>query len=240
MPGYYKPGNLNVDELAGAYLSNSSLLRSPEFISDFVKLSGKHGDENRRALARKIFEEAADITSVTVKSPTGQGVLDVPSFDAVAFAKKLGISQGSADTVKNNRAALNALLKGTGLTAESLEATLRNIGKIQGDVSKVPSASPFLMRRVTLGGTASLAGFGALGLGATAGVGLPSLFTVGFFVLSGRQLTSLLSSPRGLALLRNGLDVNLTKRQIFQLGEKILDFTGRYEQDYSREENANN
>ena len=246
MPGYYKPGNLNVDELAGAYLSKSSLLRSPEFISDFVKLSGKQGEKNRRALARKVFEQAANITSVTVKSPTGQGVLDVPSFDATAFAKKLGISEGSADTVKNNRAALNALLKGTGLTAESLGATLRNIGRIQGDVSKVPSASPFLMRRVTLGGPSSLAGLGALGLGATAGAGvalldpLTSLLTVGFFVLGGRQLTSLLSSPRGLALLRNGLDVNLTKRQIFQLGQKILDFTGRYEQDYSREENANN
>ncbi len=210
--GFDRPGSMEADEIADAYLSGSSILRSPQFIDNLETLVGP---ENRQQLARLVLDRAANASegaALAVRKQDGSvvpGLSDIKVFDAGQMRNRLGLS-ATGDSGRRNRNALTRLLQGTNLSVDELDAFLKTAQQIQASPAGDPST--FLARRVIFSGRPQSAlTFGAAaGTGAEAGLGLVS---AGSFILTGRQLAKLLSTPKGLELLREGVKPNIPARQ---------------------------
>jgi len=232
--GFSKPGSVEVDELANLYLSAQSPLRSPQFIGDLEKLIGP---ENRKSLARTILTRAAAPQGGAAKiaqavnpermlfpgQQAGSGAMDIVVFDAAAMRNRLGLSapegllgEGAA---RQNRQALARLLEGTNVTVSRLDSFLKTAARIQASPTGDPSV--FLSRRLILSGTpkALIPGSQAAGFGATM---LTGPISIGAFVISGRAFSRLISTPRGLQILREGLKPNLPRQQLHNLAIRIM------------------
>lgn len=236
--GFEKGGSAEVDELANLYLSSQSTLRSPQFIQNFENLAGP---ENRKALARLVLIRAAapqeGIARVARSQgqkrllreniPTGQpvsGSSDIAVFDAAAMRGKLGLAGGESVlgpvNTRQNRQALTALLKGTGVSVQLLDNFLKTAAAIQR--SPVGDPSTFLQRRIILSGgpKALIPNIGEKAAGAAAGAGL-GMVSVGGFLIGGRAFSRLISTPKGLGLLLQGTKPNLTRQQTLLLADRI-------------------
>ncbi len=234
-PGFDKPTSLELDELADVYLSSPGITRSVDFIENLDKLIGV---PNRKALGRLVLAKAANpqsglaLVERNVGAPLGERMLptifrpskgqfmkgetEVAVFSASGMRDALGLG-GAIDVIKSesarqNRLALSRLLKGTDLTVPRLDAWLRTVERIQASPSGDPST--FLTRRVTLGGgiKSPFPNLGAqtLGVGGDLLIGPVSL---GFFTWGFRAFARLVSTPKGLEVLRGGLNPALTRRQ---------------------------
>lgn len=233
--GFEKPGSAQIDELADLFVSHGSTLRSPEFLNDLEVLIGP---DNRKALARAVLHRAAapEAALVKVSEPlrhpermffpfrqgAGKGTTDVVVFDAAGMLKRLGLADPEnilgQQAVRQNRNAIDKLLEGTGVTTGRLESFLNTTARIQQSPTGDPSI--FLTRRLVLSGTpkALVPGATALGGAAEASGGMISL---GAFVLTGRAFSRLISTPRGLELLRDGMKPNLNRQQYLMLGIRM-------------------
>jgi hypothetical protein len=221
--GFEKQGPAEMDELADIFVSAPSTLRSPEFIDGLEQLVGP---QNRRRLARAVLERAANarpgLARATFDPGTGVGggTSDIVVFDAARMRQQLGLvapEELGPGVAKRNKAALNRLLKGSGVNAESLDAFLNVVERNQASLGADPSA--FLQRRIILGG-----GLGAGALGAGKATEKFGTIGLGVFLLGARQFSDLISSPRGLRILREGLNPNITRQQKLNLARRLAAF----------------
>ena len=233
--GYRVPGGANPDELANLFLSHQSTLRSPQFVRDLRVLIGK---DNTKAFARMVLERAADPQAATAmvskavfpkrllfpgKTEAKVGSAEVVDFDAAKMLQNLGLSNPEQllgpTAMQKNRQSLNELLRGTNVSIERLEAFLHTVERQQETM--LGKSSTFVTRRLMLSGTPK-----SLLPNVQAGAGIVALATLtpislGSFVMAGRAMSRLVTSPHGLTLLREGLNPNLTKQQFLNLAQRV-------------------
>lgn len=228
--GFEKPGPVEIDELANVFLTSNSLRSSPRFVKNLDALMGS---ENRRALARTVLyraaapkEEFAKVGGVgqperllfpRMEAPLGE--TKILAFDPETTLNNLGlVGEGSR---KGNKATLNALLEGTGVTADNVEGFLRFMARRRR--TQIGDPSSFVTRSMVLrmgGGR----GAPSVGLGEAASVA-PALIATTPFVLGGRAFARLISTPRGLKLLREGWELGqtgLNRQQMFNLAQRVV------------------
>ncbi len=225
--GFQKPGSAEIDEVANLYLSSQSTLRSPKFVENLESLVGP---ENRKALARTVLLRAADPSEGLARAVvdpvtgiSGKGVSDIVVFDARAMRKKLGLADPErligAGAVRQNRQALSALLEGTDLRVGDLDSFLKTAERVQA--SPVGDPSTFLSRRIVLSGSPKSLIPGAQAAAGAATAASGGLISLGAFVIGGRAFSRLISTPKGLKLLRDGFNQNLTLLQKQQLAIRL-------------------
>ena len=210
--GFTTRGSKEVDELATTILADQSLLASPKFIGHVDEFLGP---KIRKQLARIVLEKAANaqLSRVQVKLDAEglpiPGSTVIPTFNAQDFGAALGFSDAAAG--KANKAAFNKLFEGTGITNDAFGAFLRHAERVQSSFIGDPSI--FLTRKLVLSGSPKslLPGTAAFAGGVAAASG--GLFTFGTFVLTGRVAARLMTTPRGLRILRDGLKPNITRQQ---------------------------
>jgi hypothetical protein len=220
--GFEKTGTAEIDELANMYMSSQSSLRSPEFIDGLEALIGK---KNRKALARTILQRAANPqeglarVSLSESGAPARGSTEIAAFDPRAMRAKLGLSDPDkilgASALRQNRTALARLLEGSGVSVASLEGFLKTVERTQA--APLGDPSTFLARRFVLSGRV----LSAVGVGGAMAAGQTGLLTLGTFILTTRQAAKLLSTPKGLKLLREGFKQDLTRHQKLQLAARI-------------------
>lgn len=219
--GFEKPGNVHIDEIADLYLSSQSTLRSPQFVENLEVLIGP---KNRMALARTILHRAAMPREglALVKG----GPKEIVVFDANQMRNRLGLTDPEKllgeGAMRRNRQTLDRLLKGTGVSSGSVDSFLKTADRIQSSPTGDPSV--FLTRKIVLSGTpkALIPGGAAAGAAATGFIAkTKGLMSLGIFIMSGRAFSKLISTPHGLALLREGFKPNLTRQQAKLLAVRL-------------------
>jgi hypothetical protein len=230
--GYVKPGSLEADELATAFVSGGKALKSVDFIDNLENLIGV---SNKNRLARLVLEKAANPQVAMSRIRRGRGTKQEPSmergpatpvkfekapdteivtFNADEMREKLGLSLVEGQSTPAARKALARLLRDTGHSIFALEMFLTAASKVQR--TAVANPSVFLQRKVMFGG---MPGGGA----ATAGsVGeKAALVTIGGVIWGARAFFDVISSPKGMRILATGLKPNMSRQQIYNFVSRI-------------------
>ena len=211
--GFSKPGPAEIDQLANLFVSSEKTTVSPAFVK---QLEGLVGRDNRLAVARVVLYKAAapeegvaKISQVSFperlvwpKLEAKFGNMPIAVFDANKMRKNLGLSNPEGllgpGPSKTNRQTLEALLEGSNVSVDRLDGFLKVVGKIQSSPTGDPAT--FLTRRIILGG--GLVAGAAIGTQFADPGSILAPISLGTFIVSGRAFSRLLSSPKGLALLR--------------------------------------
>ena len=199
------------------------------------QLEGLVGRDNRLAVARVVLYKAAapeegvaKISQVSFperlvwpKLEAKFGNMPIAVFDANKMRKNLGLSNPEGllgpGPSKTNRQTLEALLEGSNVSVDRLDGFLKVVGKIQSSPTGDPAT--FLTRRIILGG--GLVAGAAIGTQFADPGSILAPISLGTFIVSGRALSRLLSSPKGLALLREGFEPNLTTQQFLAFAQRF-------------------
>jgi len=219
--GYDKPGTIEIDELATMYTQQGSAFRSPQFVADFEALAGRG---NRLQLARNIVQKSFNFKPRSVPfaiegNKLVKGQSQVFEFNANQVKTNLGLVDGAEG--KMSRATLDKLLEGSGINRVQLERFLNLAERTQAVATT--DASAFLSRRIILTGKATA----VIGVGAAATTGEPiAMVSVGAFILTARGFNSLLSTPKGLQLLREGMKQNMGRRELAVLAGRVSALVG--------------
>ena len=241
-PGLFRPGdfsrggNIDIDQLADDIVGAQSTLRSPDFITS---LDGLIGVENRQKLGRVVLEKAAkasvveDISLGIVRTKGKRGrfgrrgvvkteeLRDVVVFNPEAMETALGIGRVSqilgGGATKTNKDAIAALLKGTGVSVDTITRFLKAAKQAQSVAAG--NASVFLTRRLMLTGKFTLPGASITTTPTDAGFVAKTLgaaVDIGGLIVGGRLAVKMLTTERGMRLLTEGMKINTNRTELFR------------------------
>lgn len=175
--GPWTPGTINEDEVFKAVFN----AKSPQAVNDLRQIVGP---EKFRAAGRRFFETAYEGALVT------KG--DYTFLDGDKFRATIGLGSKDGEQV------LGSILKGTGLSPQTLEKFSRVADAVAG--VPIPNTSVFIQRRLMLGGAASAISF----------VNAP-VSTVAA-IITARYGAKLLSSPKMLDIMVKATDDTLSDK----------------------------
>lgn len=205
-PKSFKPGMKTADELA-TFAFNS---KSPTAVKEFADLVGK---KNFRGFVRQHIGNAYQDSLKRVE----RGREAFMQFDVNRFERNLGLS--GAD--KGQKAALEQMLKGTGVTVKGVEDFIQ-VARTAGEFT-APLTSQFVQRRLSF----SIARGAALAAGFGFGISNPVLGASA--LLMSRHMTRIMTSPERLKLMTKALDPNLSPRQASIVLTRVAQSLGRAE-----------
>jgi hypothetical protein len=195
-----KPGTINPDELMKPVFNADSPIA-------LKQLRALVGDDAFRRASRTHMQNSFE---QAWKKEVRHGD-EVSVFDPEAMARSIGLGAGQ----KDKRAALEEMLRGSGVKVQDVEDLLTRIR-----ITKQADPSAFVSRRVTLGGVAALTALGGAGAAAVGGpvaaAGSPlvtALMTWGAY-----NFSKLLASPQALKAFTRSFqpEVNdVTRRAVY-------------------------
>lgn len=198
--GPHKPGTLNPDELMRSVFNADSPIA-------LRQLRALVGDDAFRRAGRTHLQSAFEESWVK-EVRHGEEVF---VFNPEKMADRIGLSAGR----KDQRRALEEILRGTGVQVRDVEDLLTRI-----KIAKQADPSAFVSRRVTLGGVAALTAIGGAGAAAVGGpvaaAGSPLMTALATW--TAYNFSKVLANPEALKALTRAFQPNvddLTRRAVY-------------------------
>ena len=201
-PGFFKAGTKESDEIFSSVFNS----KSPQAIGDLRSVVG--AKEMTKA-TRKFLQESFNAAG---GAKVGD---DLAAFNPDKFADTIGLG------TKEGKQALNAMLRGTGVSAKDLE-TFINVARKAGSIA-IPDTSTFVQRRVVLAGVTSM-------------LALKAPITTAVGIVLARAGASILSNPRMLRSISRAMDDTIPDMQrrslVLRVAREVLDTADEQPEEY--------